>query len=133
MTTFKALGQKVREPRKELETFPAPEGVAEVTLRCHEFTSLCPVTGQPDFGVVTIIYRPRTLCLESKSLKLYLWTFRERGHFCEALSSEIAKDLLAVLGCRSIEVRVEQTSRGGIEVTSHAFLQSEKEAVPSLF
>ena len=97
-----------------LETFPNP-GVGEVTLTCKEFTSLCPITNQPDYAVVTIMYIPYKLCLESKSLKLYLGGYRNWGTFAEALSVKISNDLLAVLNS-PVVVQVSQASRGGIEI-----------------
>jgi 7-cyano-7-deazaguanine reductase len=115
---FRALGKKVREARQDLETFPCPPDVKLVTLTSDEFTSLCPVTGQPDFSTVRIAYEPNELCLESKSLKLYLWSFRNEGHFCEALSSRIAHDVLDTLGARRVEVEVTQRPRGGITIVA---------------
>ncbi len=97
-----------------LETFKNP-GVGEVTLTCKEFTSLCPITGQPDYAVVTIYYIPEELCLESKSLKLYLGSYRNWGAFAEDLSVSIGIALSKVLNCL-VEVLVEQASRGGIEI-----------------
>lgn len=87
-----------------------------VELVCDEFTSLCPVTGQPDFGVLTIRYEPRGWLAESKSLKLYLWQFRERGIFSEELVAVIADDLLRQLRPAWIEVCGRFKSRGGIAI-----------------
>ena len=119
MKKFEALKEKreyhFNEPYPELlETFPNP-GVKSVTLTCKEFTSLCPITGQPDYAIVTIFYVPEQLCLESKSLKLYLGGYRNWGAFAEALSVKICKDLNEALNCH-VEVRVDQASRGGIEI-----------------
>jgi 7-cyano-7-deazaguanine reductase len=100
-----------------LETFPNP-GVAEVTLEVGEGTSVCPVTGQPDFWTATITYRPSDRCLETKALKLYLWSFRDRPIFCEALATTIAADLDAALG--SVAGFVSVTVRGGITITATA-------------
>ena len=75
------------------EAIPAPDA-QRVVLRALEFTSLCPRTGQPDFGRVTIDYQPANLCLESKALKFYLWSFRDTGEFCEALAARIADDVV---------------------------------------
>jgi 7-cyano-7-deazaguanine reductase len=113
---FRALGKKIREARQDLETFDCPSGVDLVTLTSDEFSSLCPVTGQPDFSTVKIAYIPDELCLESKSLKLYLWTFRDEGHFCEALSSRIAHDVMDALWAKRVEVEVTQRPRGGITI-----------------
>ena len=86
---FKALGSKVTKFTR-LETFPAPKGVRRVTCTSDEVTALCPVTGQPDWYVVEILYGPNRLCVESKSLKLFLQSFRQEGHFCEEFSRIIA-------------------------------------------
>ena len=80
-TEFTALGKTVREPSRNLDTFPKPEGVETVVMESDEVTSICPVTGQPDWETVTIEYAPDQACIESKSLKLYLWSFREEGVF----------------------------------------------------
>jgi len=120
---FHALGQNVRGATKHLETFTTPDHVDEVVMTTHEFTSLCPVTGQPDFGTVEISYRPNTKCLESKSLKLYLMTFREKGTFCEALASEIARDVQEVLDAKSIGVVITQAPRGGVGIRASAWIK----------
>lgn len=114
MDNLTILGNKVNQPTNQLETFPAPFGISAVTFHTDEFTSLCPVTGQPDFCSVTIQYEPDKLCLESKSLKLYLWTFRERGAFTEALACEITADISRAVNPKSITVTIEQRPRGGI-------------------
>src|SRR5687768_7017472 len=75
------------------EAFPAPD-VQEVTLTALEFTSICPRTGQPDFGSVVITYVPNERCLESKAVKYYLWSFRDEGAFCESLAARIAEDVI---------------------------------------
>ena len=74
------------------------------------------MTGQPDFQTVVIEYAPRALCIESKSLKLYLWTFREEGTFCEALSAEIAQDVVNACDCHWCRVTIDQAPRGGIAI-----------------
>jgi len=116
---FSILGQKVSAPitKDQVETFPNP-GVEHVTMECIEFTSTCPITGQPDFGMVTIFYHPREKCLESKSIKLYLWQFRDQGTFCEALSVQICDELFEVLEPKYLRVDVQQSPRGGIGITS---------------
>lgn len=101
------------------EAFPAP-AVARVTMEAVEFTSLCPRTGQPDFGTVTIAYTPGKLCLESRSLKFYLWAYREEGAFCEALAAQIADDVVAAIGPEQVSVTVTQNVRGGIALTAVA-------------
>lgn len=117
---FESLGKPVREPVRRLEVFPAPAGVERVTLASDEVTSLCPVTGQPDWETVSIEYAPAGLCIESKSLKLYLWSFREEGVFCEALASRIAADVAAACRPAWVRVTVTQKPRGGITIAATA-------------
>lgn len=101
------------------EAFPAP-GVSEVTLHATEFTSLCPKTGQPDFGSVLIEYAPRRWCIESKALKYYLWSFRNEGAFCESLAARIADDIVYAVDPRWVRVEVRQNVRGGIAIVAAA-------------
>ena len=103
------LKSTINKPIDKLETFPAPKNVTNVKFFTDELTSICPITGQPDFGDLTIEYEPNKLCLESKSLKLYLWTFREEGHFCEALASEIAQKIFDTLKPKWVRVTNEQS------------------------
>ena len=110
------LGKHIRQPLDRLESFPKPDHVQTVTLTTREFTSLCPVTGQPDFQTLVIEYAPREKCVESKSLKLYLWTYREQGVFCEALSAKIAQDIVAATDCLWCRVTIDQVARGGIGI-----------------
>lgn len=117
---FKALGKRVEGPNRNLETFPAPSGVTVITFTTDEFTSYCPVTRQPDFSKVTIEYSPNQLCIESKSLKLYLWSFREETAFCESLAAQIAQDIKKACQPKSCTVTVEQKARGGISLTAVA-------------
>lgn len=116
---FKALGKKVSGPA-ELERFAAPGAVRHVKMSCDEFTSLCPVTGQPDWGDIIIEYVPGRWCLESKSLKLYLWKYREMGCFCENLSQLILDDVVTCLEPSFAQVTVQQKARGGITIQSTA-------------
>ena len=94
---FKKLGKPMNQPSKEMETFPAPPNVTVVKFTSDELTSFCPVTEQPDFNTVEIEYHPDQLCVESKSLKLYLWTFREERIFGEGLAHQIAQDMFEKL------------------------------------
>lgn len=99
-----------------LDTFPNP-GVTSVTLRCKEFTSLCPLTGQPDWAEFEITYHPVEKCLESKSLKMYLATYRNFKGFAETITTQIGTHLHEVLApTKGIEVRGFFTSRGGISI-----------------
>jgi 7-cyano-7-deazaguanine reductase len=118
-TEFVALGHAGSEAYAGLETFPNP-GVAEVEMESDELSALCPITNQPDFYVATIAYRPDALCLESKSLKLYLARYRDRGAFCEALAVQIRDDVAEALHLEPARVNValRQKARGGITITA---------------
>ncbi len=99
-----------------LETFPNPGPGRDYTIeiRCPEFTSVCPKTGQPDFGVLLLSYVPDQECVELKSLKLYLQSYRDRGIFYEAVTNEILDDLVQVLRPRSATLTADFSPRGGI-------------------
>jgi 7-cyano-7-deazaguanine reductase len=106
-------------PSSELQTFPNPRPGREyeIAFECPEFTCLCPLTGQPDFATIKIRYTPGDLCVELKSLKLYLWSFRDRGAFHEAVTNEILDRLVAALQPIRIEVIGDFKVRGGIHTT----------------
>jgi 7-cyano-7-deazaguanine reductase len=116
---FVALGHAGSDAYAGLETFPNP-GVARVEMTSDELVAVCPITAQPDFYTATIAYRPRALCLESKSLKLYLARFRNEGVFCEALAVQIRDEVAAVLEVEAAAVTVTlvQKARGGITITA---------------
>jgi len=118
--TFKALGGTSSEPSRQLEIFPAPPHVKKVVLESDEVTSLCPVTGQPDWETVRIEFEPKDYCIESKSLKLYLWSFREEGAFCESLSGRIAQDIYDACAPKWVTVTITQKPRGGITISATA-------------
>lgn len=101
---------------KDLDFFPnpKPERDYEILFDCPEFTCLCPKTGQPDFATIKIRYVPDERCVELKSLKLYLWSFRDEGHFHEAVTNRIMDDLVALTAPRFMEVRGDFWVRGGI-------------------
>lgn len=101
------------------ERIAAPR-IDSCTFNCDEFTSVCPRTGQPDFGRVTIHVVPKDFGLESKALKFYLWAFRDEGMFCESLAERIVDDVFAAIEPRYVHVRVEQFRRGGIGLTVKA-------------
>jgi len=124
-TTFTALGHALAEPRRLLEVFPAPANVRRVVLESDEVTSLCPVTGQPDWETVRIEFGPGPFCIESKSLKLYLWSFRQEGAFCESLAAKIAGDVYEAAKPRWVKVTIAQRPRGGITITAEASLGEE--------
>ena len=102
-----------------LETFENPYPARDYTIDsvCPEFTSMCPKTGQPDFGTLTISYVPDQKCFELKSLKLYLQQYRNHGAFYESVTNQILDDLAAVTEPRQMSITAEFTSRGGIRTT----------------
>ena len=102
--------------KTELELFdnPNPERDYDITIRCPEFTSVCPKTGQPDFGRITIEYCPEKLCIELKSLKFYMQSYRDEGIFYEALTNQILDDLASACKPRRMKVTSQFTPRGGI-------------------
>jgi 7-cyano-7-deazaguanine reductase len=101
---------------RSLESFPnpRPERDYEIRFEAPEFTCLCPKTGQPDFATIRIRYTPDERCVELKSLKLYLWSFRDEGHFHEAVTNRILDDLVALLAPRRMTVEGDFYVRGGI-------------------
>ncbi len=108
------------EPTRDtLETFdnPCPDRDYEIETVCPEFTSLCPVTGQPDFGTLTITYVPEKTCFELKSLKLYLQQYRNHGAFYEQVTNTILDDLVAVTRPRRMTIVADFTPRGGIRTS----------------
>ena len=111
------LGATVREPIPHVEVFPAPAHVTTVRFTTDEVASMCPVTKQPDLSHVVIEYVPGEWCIESKSLKLYLWGFRDRSVFAEALAAEIAGEVMVTAQPASVRVTLTQRPRGGIEVS----------------
>ena len=106
-------------PTKQLETFTNPEPARDYTIRMQipEFTCLCPRTGQPDFATLDLEYVPDRLCVELKSLKLYIWSFRDRGAFHEAVTNEIADPLDEALHPRFLRLLARFNVRGGIYTT----------------
>ncbi len=104
------------KPTKDLEVFdnPNPDRDYEIEFDCPEFTCLCPLTGQPDFAHFKINYVPDKKCVELKSLKLYLWAYRNEGAFHEKVTNQILDDLVAAVKPRLMEVRGEWFVRGGI-------------------
>ena len=107
------------QPSKTLETFENPQIGRDYTIRIEvpEFTCLCPKTGQPDFAQLSIQYIPDQLCVELKSLKLYVWSFREEGAFHEAITNRILEDLVAATQPRFMRLTAEFNVRGGIYTT----------------
>jgi 7-cyano-7-deazaguanine reductase len=108
--------RQATRPQRFIETFPNPnpERSYEIRFECPEFTCVCPMTGQPDFATVRITYVPDRLCVELKSLKLYLWSFRDEGTFHEAVTNRILDDLAGALSPRRMRVESDFAVRGGI-------------------
>jgi 7-cyano-7-deazaguanine reductase len=107
------------QPSRKLVTFPNPEPRRSYVIRheCPEFTALCPMTGQPDFGTIVVTYGPDRTCIELKSLKLYLWSFRDEGHFYEQVVNRILTDLVRACRPRWMTVTGRFNVRGGISST----------------
>jgi len=114
-------------PTKNLDTFPnpKPERDYEISFQCPEFTCLCPKTGQPDFATIEITYIPDVLCIELKSLKLYLWSYRNEGAFHEAVTNKILDDLVAACRPRKMAVTGDFFVRGGIHTVISVEYQKE--------
>lgn len=102
---------------------PHPDREYEIEHICPEFTSVCPLTGQPDFGTIRVVYVPDQLCVELKSLKLYLWAFRNEGHFYEDVTNLVLDDLVAAMDPIRIQVIGEFNVRGGIRSVVRATYQ----------
>ena len=118
------------QPSKMLATFanPSPGRDYEIQFECPEFTCVCPMTGQPDFATLRIRYVPGRLCVELKSLKLYLWSYRQEGAFHEAVTNRILDDLVRLLRPRRMTVEGDFAVRGGI----HTVVSANHEAPRSL-
>jgi 7-cyano-7-deazaguanine reductase len=125
------LGNDSSQPSKQLETFPNrhPGRDYVVTLTTDEFTCICPVTNQPDFAQIKIQYIPDQKIVESKSLKLYIWSFRNEGVFHEHVANVILDDLVDALDPRWIEVIADFSVRGGIAISVKAEHQQNKDSV----
>lgn len=116
-------------PSKTVETFENPNKGRNYVIKCDapEFTCLCPLTGQPDFARIKIEYIPNEKCIELKSLKLYLWSYRDEGAYHEAVTNKILDDLVSACHPRWMEVTAEFNVRGGITTTvtaSHGIYNS---------
>ena len=114
------LGRRVEHAIDHVECFAAPDGVTTVCFTTDELASMCPVTRQPDLSRLVIEYEPDRSCVESKSLKLYLWRFRDRPVFAEALAAEIADEIMLSAAPRRVTVTLTQRPRGGIQVEAVA-------------
>lgn len=121
---FKALKAK-HDVFQGLESFPASPHIREVSFHSDELVSNCPITGQPDFNSLDITYTPDGFCVESKSLKLYLGTFRDQGFFGETLASEIAHRFMTAIKPKFLTVILHQHIRGGLQMDVKVFLKKE--------
>lgn len=119
LETLTKLGNKNAKPERKLEVFPnhAPGNIT-VTLHCKEFTSLCPSTNQPDYAQIEIVYVPDKFVVESKSMKLYLETYRNEGVFYEHLAVDIAEDFIKYVKPQSLTITVHFNVRGGIAISA---------------
>ena len=126
MSELRALGADA-SPNRELETFPNPSPERDYTIRIRipEFTCLCPKTGQPDFAEILVEYVPDQRCIELKSLKLYMWSFRDEGAFHEAVTNQMLRDLSGRLAPRFMRVTAVFNVRGGLYTTVVAEHRSE--------
>ena len=115
-------------PSKQLEVFknPNPERDYEISFECPEFTCLCPRTGQPDFATIRVRYIPDKLCVELKSLKLYLWSYRNEGAFHEAVTNKILDDLVKATKPRRVEIEGGFFVRGGIHTVVKVSYRGKK-------
>ena len=104
------------KPSRELDTFanPEPDRDYTISMKLPEFTCLCPMTGQPDFATLHLHYVPDQLCVELKSLKLYIWSFRDEGAFHEAVTNRILSDLVEAISPRYMKLTADFSVRGGI-------------------
>ena len=110
------------QPSKKIESFvnPYPDRNYEIRFECPEFTCVCPKTGQPDFATIRIVYIPDKLCVELKSLKLYLWSYRNEGAFHEKVTNQIMDDLVKAVKPRLLEIEGDFFVRGGIHTVVKA-------------
>ena len=110
------------EGLKELSDGKLPwnQGEIEIEFETDEFTSVCPSTGQPDFNTISVTYIPSKYYIESKTMKFYLWSFRDFGMHCEKLAVKIAEDIKTAIGCRYVKAVVSQKPRGGLKLVSKA-------------
>jgi 7-cyano-7-deazaguanine reductase len=119
MTSNTATSASLKSPSKSLETFPNPNPGRDYVIRfeTNEFTCLCPKTGQPDFATIRVEYIPDVNCVELKSWKLYLWSYRTEGAFHEAVTNRILDDLIAAVSPRRARIEGDFNVRGGIHTT----------------
>jgi len=128
----KAMRAQIANPRRLLDSFanPKPGRDYQIEFVFPEFTSLCPITGQPDFATITVAYVPDKLCVEMKSLKLYFFAYRNRGTFYEAVINTILDDLVDLLSPRRMTVKGQFAIRGGTAGTVTAEYEAREDQIP---
>lgn len=131
MSTLTKLGRAGVSADRELETFEVTDPGQVITLDCQEFTCRCPVTGQPDWATIMITYQPGKLAVETKSLKLYLETYRDEGIFHEHLAAAVLADVVKALEPMQAEVTVRFRARGGIAVEATSIYPPASQRSPS--
>jgi 7-cyano-7-deazaguanine reductase len=114
LTNLSMLGQQVNAPADHVECFPAPAGLTLARASTDELQSYCPLARQPDISSLVIEYQPNKYVIESKSLKMYLWKFRDQEIFAEALAAEIAEEIMTTVAPKTLRVHLTQRPRGGI-------------------
>jgi 7-cyano-7-deazaguanine reductase len=114
---FNYLGKKSSKPSRTLDTFDCPKDITTIKFESNELTTFCPVTGQPDFNTIIIEYEPNKKCIESKSLKLYLWSYRDEAMFAEKLAHQIADDVFKATKPKWCRATLIQNIRGGLQLT----------------
>lgn len=119
-------------PARELETFPNPRPGRDflIAMDCPEFTCVCPKTGQPDFATIKLRFVPDQKCVELKSLKLYLWSYREQGAFHEAVTQQLLDDLVAAMAPKWLRVEGDFNVRGGIHTRVFAYHGTRPATIP---
>lgn len=132
MSEHDVLGAVQHQPSDEMKTFLLPDDslVSLISFESSELCAVCPVTNQPDIYKCTIHYDPRAAAIETKSLKMYLWSWRDRGIFAEHLADQIARDIMSVTNANYVTVVLEQNVRGGIKTTVHADLWKHARTEP---
>ena len=126
MSEFRALGKRVTE-FEGFDTFEVDGEVSQIELVTDELTTQCPVTGQPDFYELQVIFQPDRLAIETKTFKLYIMSFRDEQAFAEALAARIARDIKAATDCKQVRVLLKQQTRGGIRLSVTAAIPSASE------
>lgn len=126
------LGEKVTSPRRQLDVFQLPATSTSVTYTSDEVTSTCPITGQPDFYDVDITIEGTARGIESKSLKLYLQSFRDDGQFCEAFADRICTDVSIETGAEYTRVTVRQKPRGGVAIFAESTIDHTADRAPEV-